>query len=158
MKNILDEKQTLEDKISFTFGLFMGLLGLYMVPYALRNEILPYLSYPDVVSFYRLANYTVGGVFISLMIVVMSAYLLITGKKDVTKLKKYMILTGYITVFLLILVTIFNFYFTTTLYNKGYGTCWKKSLYSPMLFVKDARMCEKMGTQVLRKPRLTQQK
>ncbi|WP_217283972.1 hypothetical protein, partial [Yersinia aldovae] len=89
----MDGKQTLEDKISFTFGLFMGLLGLYMVPYALRNEILPYLSYPDVVSFYRLANYTVGGVFISLMIVVMSAYLLITGKKDVTKLKRYMILT-----------------------------------------------------------------
>ncbi|CNH06956.1 Protein of uncharacterised function (DUF1240) [Yersinia aldovae] len=154
----MDEKQTIGNKFSLIFSCFIGLLGLYMVPYALKNEILPYLSYPEVVSFYRLANYTVGGVFISLMIVVMSVYLLITGRGNLTKLKGYMLASGYITIFLLILVTIFNFYFTTTLYNKGYGTCWKKSLYSPMLFVKDAKMCEKMGTQVLRKPRVTQQK
>lgn len=152
MKKNTDDKQTVKDKLSFVFTFLIGLLGLWLVPYALNNEILPYLSYPDVVSFYRIANYLVGGVFISLMIVVMSGYLLITGKKSLIRLKKYMLASTYITVFLLILVTAFNFYFTTSLYQKGYISCWKSSLYGPTWFVKDASECEKRETSVLIKP------
>ncbi|MEB7887244.1 DUF1240 domain-containing protein [Serratia fonticola] len=152
MKNKIDLEITFTEILSFLFTFVFGLLGVLFTPYILKNELLPYLSYPDVVSFYRMANYMVAGFFGFVMMMVMSGYILITRRKDLTKIKKFSMLCIYLTVLLFVLVTVFNFYFTSSLYQKGYGTCWKKSLYSETLYIKDAEECKKRGTQVLKTP------
>lgn len=152
MKNKIDLEITFTEILSFLFTFVFGLLGVLFTPYILKNELLPYLSYPDVVSFYRMANYMVAGFFGFVMMMVMSGYILVTRRKDLTKIKKFSMLCIYLTVLLFVLVTVFNFYFTSSLYQKGYGTCWKKSLYSEALYIKDASECKKRGAQVLKTP------
>lgn len=149
----MELETTFTEILSFLFTFVFGLLGVLFTPYILKNELLPYLSYPDVVSFYRMANYMVAGFFGFVMMMVMSGYILVTRRKDLTKIKKFSMLCIYLTALLFVLVTVFNFYFTSSLYQKGYGTCWKKSLYSETLYIKDASECKKRGTQVLKRPR-----
>ncbi|NCG52876.1 hypothetical protein [Serratia fonticola] len=153
MKNKIDLETTFTEILSFLFTFIFGLLGVLFTPYILKKELLPYLSYPDVVSFYLMANYVVAGFFGFLMMMVMSGYVLVTRRKDFKKIKKFIMLCIYLTAFLFAIVTIFNFHFTTSLYKKGYGTCWKRSLYSETLYIKDAEECKKRGSEVLRKPR-----
>ena len=153
MKNKIELETTLTEKLSFLFSFFVGLLGVLFVPYILKSKVLPYLSYPDVVSFYLMANYMVAGFFGFVMMMVMSGYVLVTRRKDLTKIKKFSMLCIYLTALFFVLVTIFNFYFTSALHQKGYGTCWKKSLYSETLYIKDASECKKRGLSLLRKPR-----
>lgn len=153
MNNKMELEITFTEMLSFLFTFIFGLLGVLFTPYILKNELLPYLSYPDVVSFYRMANYLVAGFFGFVMMMVMSGYILVTRRKDLTKIKKFSMLCIYLTALLFVLVTVFNFYFTTSLYQKGYGTCWKKSLYGETLYIKDAEECKKRGTQVLKRPR-----
>lgn len=153
MNNQLELETTFTEMLSFLFTFIFGLLGVLFTPYILKSELLPYLSYPDVVSFYRMANYMVAGFFGFVMMMVMSGYVLVTRRKDLTKIKKFSMLCIYLTALLFVLVTVFNFYFTSALHQKGYGTCWKKSLYSETLYIKDASECKKRGTQVLKRPR-----
>ncbi len=153
MNDKMELETTFTEILSFLFTFVFGLLGVLFTPYILKNELLPYLSYPDVVSFYRMANYMVAGFFGFVMMMVMSGYILVTRRKDLTKIKKFSMLCVYLTALLFVLVTVFNFYFTSSLYQKGYGTCWKKSLYSETLYIKDASECKKRGTQVLKRPR-----
>ncbi|MFV8869134.1 DUF1240 domain-containing protein [Serratia fonticola] len=153
MNDKMELETTFTEILSFLFTFVFGLLGVLFTPYILKNELLPYLSYPDVVSFYRMANYMVAGFFGFVMMMVMSGYILVTRRKDLTKIKKFSMLCIYLTALLFVLVTVFNFYFTSSLYQKGYGTCWKKSLYSETLYIKDASECKKRGTQVLKRPR-----
>ena len=153
MKNKIELETTFTEKLSFLFSFFVGLLGVLFVPYILKNKVLPYLSYPDVVSFYLMANYMVAGFFGFVMMMVMSGYVLVTRRKDLSKIKKFSMLCIYLTALLFVLVTVFNFYFTSALHQKGYGTCWKKSLYSETLYIKDASECKKRGLSLLRKPR-----
>lgn len=153
MNDKMELETTFTEILSFLFTFVFGLLGVLFTPYILKNELLPYLSYPDVVSFYRMANYMVAGFFGFVMMMVMSGYILVTRRKDLTKIKKFSMLCIYLTALLFVLVTVFNFYFTSSLYQKGYGTCWKKSLYSETFYIKDASECKKRGTQVLKRPR-----
>ncbi|ALX92838.1 DUF1240 domain-containing protein [Serratia fonticola] len=153
MKNKIELETTFIEKLSFLFSFFVGLFGVLFVPYILKNKVLPYLSYPDVVSFYLMANYMVAGFFGFVMMMVMSGYVLVTRRKNLTKIKKFSMLCIYLTALFFVLVTVFNFYFTSALHQKGYGTCWKKSLYSETLYIKDASECKKRGTQVLKRPR-----
>ncbi|MFT2791141.1 DUF1240 domain-containing protein [Serratia sp. T13T92] len=153
MKNKIELETTFTEKLSFLFSFFVGLLGVLFVPYILKSKVLPYLSYPDVVSFYLMANYMVAGFFGFVMMMVMSGYVLVTRRKDLTKIKKFSMLCIYLTALFFVLVTVFNFYFTSALHQKGYGTCWKKSLYSETLYIKDASECKKRGLSLLRKPR-----
>lgn len=126
MKNKIELETTFIEKLSFLFSFFVGLLGVLFVPYILKNKVLPYLSYPDVVSFYLMVNYMVAGFFGFVMMMVMLGYVLVTRRKDLTKIKKFSMLCIYLTALLFVLVTVFNFYFTSALHQKGYGTCWKK--------------------------------
>lgn len=153
MENKIELETTFIEKLSFLFSFFVGLFGVLFVPYILKNKVLPYLSYPDVVSFNRMANYMVAGFFGFVMMMVMSGYVLVTRRKDLTKIKKFSMLCIYLTALFFVLVTVFNFYFTSALHQKGYGTCWGKSLYSEALYIKDASECKKRGTQVLKRPR-----
>ncbi|MFV8906069.1 DUF1240 domain-containing protein [Serratia fonticola] len=95
----------------------------------------------------------VAGFFGFVMMMVMSGYVLVTRRKNLKKIKKFSMLCIYLTALFFVLVTVFNFYFTSALHQKGYGTCWKKSLYSETLYIKDASECKKRGTQVLKRPR-----
>ena len=79
MKNKIELETTLTEKLSFLFSFFVGLLGVLFVPYILKSKVLPYLSYPDVVSFYLMANYMVAGFFGFVMMMVMSGYVLVTA-------------------------------------------------------------------------------
>ncbi|WP_422527522.1 hypothetical protein [Serratia fonticola] len=108
MKNKIDLEITFTEILSFLFTFVFGLLGVLFTPYILKNELLPYLSYPDVVSFYRMANYMVAGFFGFVMMMVMSGYILVTRRKDLTKIKKFSMLCIYLTVLLFVLVTVFN--------------------------------------------------
>ncbi len=58
-----------------------------MILYVLNKEIFPYLSHPVFASLYRLANYMVADSLICIMII--SAYILITGKSNVIEFKTY---------------------------------------------------------------------
>jgi BarA-like signal transduction histidine kinase len=85
-------------------------------------------------------------------------HLSITGKNYLAKFKPILIYSLRLTAFLLVVAFIFNWHFTTVLDQHGYGTCWKRSLYSETLYIKDAEECKKRGTEVLRKPRPAYQK
>ncbi|UAN45751.1 hypothetical protein KGP17_25870 [Serratia sp. JSRIV001] len=150
MKNKIDLEITFTEILSFLFTFVFGLLGVLFTPYILKNELLPYLSYPDVVSFYRMANYMVAGFFGFVMMMVMSGYILVTRRKDLTKIKKFSMLCIYLTVLLFVLVTVFNL--LAPYIKKVMALVGKKSLYSEALYIKDASECKKRGTQVLKRP------
>ncbi|ALX92837.1 DUF1240 domain-containing protein [Serratia sp. JSRIV001] len=161
MKNKLitnvGETVTVKERLSSLLVAGIFSLGCIFAPSIISNYIISF-TYPDVVSFNRLETFILAIIPASAVYFLMFFHLSITGKNYLAKFKPILIYSLRLTAFLLVVAFIFNWHFTTVLDQHGYGTCWKRSLYSETLYIKDAEECKKRGSEVLRKPRPAYQK
>jgi hypothetical protein len=150
------ETVSIKERLSSLLAAGIFSLGCIFAPSIISNYIIS-LTYPDIISFNRLETFILAITPASTVYFIMFLHLSITGKNYLAKFKSILIYSLRLTFFGLVVAFIFNWHFTTVLDQHGYGTCWKRSLYSETLYIKDAEECKKRGTEVLRKPRLVYQ-